>query len=138
MRAMRRGALVVALLALLAAASASGAAKLPFKATLTAPGHTPKVSVKWYYTIRVTDLSGKPIAARLTEVVKDPTGQVHPVRYGPTQKVITNWRFTGRFRDYIIWPADSKLADYLGGLVLRATIKARGGTVVLTYRVKPR
>ena len=116
----------------------SGAAKPPFKATLTAPTHTPKVSIKWYYTIRVTNLSGKPIAARLTEVIKDPTGQMHPVQYGPTKKNITNWPFTGRFRDYIIWPPDSRLAVYLGGLVLRATIKAGGGTVVLTYRVKPR
>jgi hypothetical protein len=123
---------------LLAAGASSGASKPPFKATLIAPTHTPKVSIKWYYTIRVTDLSGKPIAARLTEQIKDPTGQAHPVQYGPTKKNITNWRFTGRFHDYIIWPADSKLADFLGGLVLRATVKAGGATVVLTYRVKPR
>ena len=138
MRAVRRGVLIMALLALLGATSLSGAAKLPFKATLMAPTHTPRVGTKWYYTIRVTDLSGKPITARLTEQVKDPTGQVHPVKYGSTQKNITNRRFTGRFRDYIIWPPDSKLADFLGGLVLRATVRARGATVVLTYRVKPR
>lgn len=138
MRPMRRTVLVVALLALLVAAPLSGAAKLPFKATLTGPTHTPKVKTKWYYTIRVTDLSGKPITARLTEVIKDPTGQTHPVQYGPTKKNITNWGFTGRFRDYIIWPADSTLANFLGGLVLRATVKAGGASVVLTYRVKPR
>jgi hypothetical protein len=135
---MRRAVLVLALLALVAAGSSSEASKPPFRATLTAPTHTPKVKVKWYYTIRVADLSGKPITARLTEQVRDPTGQAHPVKYGPTQKNITNWRFTGRFRDYIIWPADSKLADFLGGLVLRATVKAEGASVVLTYRVKPR
>jgi hypothetical protein len=135
---MRRAVLVLAVLALVAAGSSSEASKLPFKATLIAPTHTPKVTTKWYYTVRVTDLSGKPIAARLTAQIKDPTGQVHPVKYGATKKNITNWRFTGRFRDYIIWPADSKLADYLGGLVLRATVKAGGAKVVLTYRVKPR
>ena len=135
---MRRAVLVLGLLALVAAGSSSSAPIPLFKATLTAPTHTPKVKIKWYYTIQVTDLSGKPITARLTELVRDPTGQAHPVKYGPTQKNITNWRFTGRFHDYIIWPADSKLADFLGGLVLRATVKAGGASVVLTYRVKPR
>jgi hypothetical protein len=114
------------------------AASLPFMATITAPGHTPKVSTKWYYVIRVTNPSGKPIAARLTMQIKDPTGSVHVVQYAATKKNIVNWPFTGRFRDYIIWPPSSKLAGYLGGLVLRATVKAKGAKVVLTYRVKPR
>jgi hypothetical protein len=135
---MRRVLFLVALLALLVAGASAGAAKPPFRASLTAPTHAPKVKTRWYYVVRVTDLDGKPIAARLTAQVKDPTGSVHPVLYGATTRQITNWPFVGRFRDYITWPADSKLADYLGGLVLRATVKARGVAVVLTYRVKPR
>jgi len=135
---MRRLALAV-LLVIAALAVPVGFASSPsFRATITAPGHTPKVSAKWYYVVRAVDLHGKPIPARLTMQIKDPTGQVHAVQYGPTKKNITNWAFTGSFRDYIIWPPSSKLADVIGGLVLRATVTARGGKIVLTYRVKPR
>jgi hypothetical protein len=133
---MRRLAAIVLVLA--ASTSAASASAPPFRATITAPGRTPRVSTKWYYVIRVTDLHGKPISARLTMQIKDPTGTVHAVQYGPTKKNITNWKIVGRFRDYIIWPPSSKLADFLGGLVLRATIVARGGKVVLSYPVKPR
>ena len=70
--------------------------------------------------------------------IEDPTGGVHLVQYGPTKQNIKNWPFTGHFRDYIIWPKDSTLADFLGGLTLRATITANGGRVVLTYQVKPK
>jgi hypothetical protein len=136
---MRRSAMLVLVVAgLSAAAVASGAGGHTFKATITAPTHTPRVAVKWYYVIRVTDLHGKPIAARLTMQIKDPTGQVHLVQYAATKKNIENWPIDGRFRDYIIWPRDSKLADLLGGLVLRATVRAKGDQIVLSYRVKPR
>ena len=68
---------LLALLVVTAAVSGAvrvGAAtqKPPFKATLTAPTHTPKVNKKWYYVVRVTDLHGKPIKARLTAQIKDP------------------------------------------------------------------
>ena len=130
--------LAALLLALAVAPAATGAAALPFKAKLHGATHAPKVNTKWFYSVRVTNLAGKPIRARLTVQVKDPLGGVYPVQFGPTTKNITNWPFTGRFRDYITWPPDSKLSDSLGGLVLRATVKARGAKVVLTYRVKPR
>ena len=142
MRAMRIRVLLAVLVGIAAVGGAArvGAAtqKPAFKAKLTAPTHTPKVKTKWYYVVRVTDLQGKPIKARLTVQIKDPIGGLSPVQYGATKKNITNWPFTGRFRDYITWPPDSKLSDSLGGLVLRATVKARGAKVVLTYRVKPR
>jgi len=35
-------------------------------------------------------------------------GGVHPVQYGTTKKLIKNWRFTGVFRDFIIWPQSSR------------------------------
>jgi hypothetical protein len=134
---MRRVALALVLAALaLPAVAVAGSAS--FKATLTAPGHTPKVLTKWHYVIKVVDLHGKPIAARLTMTIKDPTGQVHPVQYAATKKNITNWPIKGRFTDYIIWPADSKLAAIIGGLVLRAKVTVNGKSVTLTYRVKPR
>jgi hypothetical protein len=115
----------------------SAAAALSFKATLRAPGHTPKVNTKWYYTVRVTDLKGHPIRARLTAQIRDPLGTLHPVQFGPSTKNIVNWPFKGTFRDYIIWPSSSRQASLLGGLVLRLTVKAHGQRKVLQYRVKP-
>jgi len=134
---MRRLALPALLLITALVVPVGLASSPPFRATVTAPNHTPKVSTKWYYVVRATDLRGKPVAARLTMQIKDPTGQVHAVQYGPTKKNITNWAFTGSFRDYVIWPPSSKLADVIGGLVLRATVKAKGARIVLSYRVKP-
>jgi hypothetical protein len=115
----------------------SAMAALSFRATLKAPGHTPKVNTKWYYTVRVTDLAGHPIRARLTAQIRDPLGTLHPVQFGATTKNIVNWPFKGTFRDYIIWPPSSRQATLLGGLVLRFTVVARGQRKVLLYRVKP-
>src|ERR671930_35296 len=39
---------------------------VPFKATLHAPTHRPRVNSAWVITIRATDLQGRPIRARLT------------------------------------------------------------------------
>lgn len=133
---MRRLALPALLL--LAVAVPVAFASAPFEATITTPGRTPKISTKWYYVIHAVDLKGKPIAARLTMQIKDPVGGVHYVQFAATKKNIVDRPFTGRFRDYIIWPPSSKLADAIGGLVLRATVKAKGAKIVLNYRVKPR
>ena len=132
---MRSKLVLAAVVAVLAAlASAAGGAPIPFKATLKAPAAQPTVNVKWSYSIRVADLKGNPIRATLTAVVVDPLGTVHAIDYGPTgppnpgpAKPITNWPFKGTFRDYIIFPADAKLATALGGLTLRWTVKAKIG-----------
>jgi hypothetical protein len=128
------GAVVLALLVVPFASAAVG-----IKATLKAPVAEPKVNVKWPYSIKVTDLTGKAVRATLTAVVIDPLGTVHPVDYGPTgppnpgpPKPIKNWPFKGTFRDYMIFPPDSRLATQLGGLTLRWTIKAKIGGK--TYR----
>lgn len=119
---------------LVALAPAATGAPIPFKATLKAPTTQPKVNVKWPYSIKVSDLKGKPIAAKVSAVVVDPLGTAHVVNYGPTgppnpgpAKPITNWPFKGTFRDYIIFPEDAKLATQLGGLTLRWTVKAKIG-----------
>jgi hypothetical protein len=127
---LRLAALCVAALALPASAGAAPA----FRATFTAPTHTPKANAKWYYTVRVRNLQGKPIRATITAQVVDPFGGVHPVQYGSTTKNITNRPFTGVFRDYVQFPPESQ------GLrvTFRAIVKALGGKRVLTYWVKPR
>lgn len=130
---MRLGVTLMALLVALAM-STTGAvgAAVPFKATLKAPSTQPKVNVKWPYSIKVTNLKGKAISAKLTAVVTDPLGTVYPMDYGPTgppnpgpPKPITNWPFKGTFRDYMIFPPDARLANPLGGLTLRWTVKAK-------------
>jgi hypothetical protein len=136
--------LLIALLAVPLAGAATG-----IKATLKAPATEPNVNVKWPYSIKVTNLQGKAMRATLTAVVIDPLGTVHPIDYGPTgppnpgpPKPIKNWPFKGTFRDYIIFPPDSRLAAQFGGLKLRWTVKAKIGgktyTKILKRLVKPK
>jgi hypothetical protein len=83
----------------------------------------------------------------VTAVVIDPLKTVHAMDYGPTgppnpgpPKPIKNWPFKGTFRDYVIFPPDATLANALGGLTLRWTVKAKLGgktyTKVLKRQVK--
>ena len=136
------GAVVLALLHVPVAGATVG-----IKATLKAPATQPKVNVKWPYSIKVTDLTGKAVRATVTAVVIDPLSTVHPMDYGPTgppnpgpPKPIKNWPFKGTFRDYITFPPDATLANTLGGLTLRWTVKAKLGgktyTKVLKRQVK--
>jgi hypothetical protein len=122
-------ALVLALLLVPVAGAAVG-----IKATLKTPATQPKVNVKWPYSIKVANLNGAPVRATVTAVVIDPLGTVHAMDYGPTgppnpgpPKPITNWPFKGTFRDYLIFPQDARLANVLGGLTLRWTVKAKVG-----------
>jgi hypothetical protein len=92
------------------------------RATLSAPTHQPRINTNWHYTLRVS-VDGKPAAARITAQIVDPIGGVHPVQLGSTKKVIRNYPITGTFRDYIIWPSDSRGIR----LTLRITVRA-GGT----------
>ena len=72
--------LVVVAVAALALQSAG------FKATLMGGGHAPAINTRWAYSVKVTDAKGKPLAARLTAVVVDPIGGVHPVEFFSNSK----------------------------------------------------
>jgi hypothetical protein len=144
-RRWKREAVALSVLILIASAwvaAPSGAAirqrsvssKAAFKAKLTAPTHRPKAGTKWFYTVRVTDLAGKPIRARITVQIVDPLGSVHPVQYANTKKNLTNWPISGHFRDYVIWPRSAAIGI---SLTLRVTVKAAGGKSVLSYPVQP-
>jgi len=131
-------AVVLALLVVPAAGAAVG-----IKATLKAPATQPKVNVKWPYSIKVTNLKGAPVRATVTAVVIDPLGTVHAMDYGPTgppnpgpPKPIKNWPFKGTFRDYITFPPDATLANTLGGLTLRWTVKVKLGGKTYTKLLK--
>jgi hypothetical protein len=126
--------LLLASTALARTTGLSGVHGLPFKATLTAATHHPKANTKWYYTIRVVNLHGAPVRARMTVQIKDPLGTLHPVLYANTKKKLVNWPIDGRFHDYIIWPTSSAVGI---ALTLKATIKTGGRTAVLTYQVTP-
>jgi hypothetical protein len=117
---------------LAAAFLASLSLLVPVKATLTAPGHTPRVNVRWTYVVRATQ-SGKPVAGRITVQTLDPLGNAHPVQFGATTKIIVKWPFTGVFRDYILWPAESRGIP----LTLRITVVAAHTKKVITYLVTP-
>ena len=120
--------IVATLLAALSLATAT-----PVRAVLTAPTHTPKVKVRWPYSVRVTH-AGAPAAGRITVQIVDPVGGVHPVKYGLTTRSITRRPFRGTFRDFVIWPASSRGIP----LTFRAIVVTRWGRRIVTYRVTPR
>jgi hypothetical protein len=115
-----------------AALAAAALVASPVRATLAAPGHTPKVNTKWRYTLRVTQ-GGKPVSARLTAQIVDPIGGVHTVQFGSTTRDIKNFPIKGVFRDYVIWPRSSDGIP----LTLRFLIRAGGKTTTLKYHVTP-
>ncbi len=117
----------------LAAAGALALSGGAAKVTLTAAGHTPKIKTHWPYTVTATS-GGKPVAARLSVAIVDPIGGVHPVQFAASKKYVTNWRFKGRFHDYLIWPASSAVGVTL---VVRATVKIGKTTRIVTYNVMP-
>jgi hypothetical protein len=114
-------------------AAAALAAGAPLRATLTAPGHSPKVSTRWSYTVRATR-GGRPAAARLTAQILDPLGGVHPVELGLTTTKIVRRPFRGRFSDFVIWPRSSRGVP----LKLRLIVTAGSSRRVITYAVVPR
>jgi hypothetical protein len=134
---MRRATVLLALLALLAAGSSSGASKPQFTAKLTAATHAPKVNVTWRYRVRVTDPKGHPIWARITSQIVDPLGTAHLVEFDGTghNPFVKNYRFFGNFCDSVLWPASSAVGVTLKFETVIVTAKGR---TVLTYSVTPR
>ena len=108
--------------------------KTSFGAALSAATRHPIAGKKWFYSLRVTTLDGKPLKARITVQIVDPLGKTHPVQYANTRKNLTNWPIDGRFRDYITWPRSSAVGVTL---TLRVTIKTSKGTRTLTNRISP-
>jgi hypothetical protein len=122
------------MLATLAAlAVALTGAATPVKVTLSGLTHAPKVRVRNYYTVRATR-GGKPVAARLTEVMVDPLGGKHPVTYGTTSKPIANRPFHGAFRDFILFPASGRGVP----LTFRVTVVVGKTKRTIDYKVTPR
>jgi hypothetical protein len=134
---MKRLTLLLGLVALFAASSSSGASKLPFEATLTAAGHSPRVKSTWKYHVRVTDLKGHPMAARISSFIVDPLGTKHPVEFDGTghNPFVKNYAFFGNFCDSITWPVNSGVGVTLKFETVIVTAKGR---TTLVYPVTPR
>jgi hypothetical protein len=124
----RLAALCVAALSLPVSAGAAP----PFTATFTASTHTPKVNAKWFYAVHV-GRGGKPARATITAQIVDPFGGVHPVPFGCcSARNVTNRSFTGVFRDYALYPPESKGFK----LTFRVTVRVGAAKRVLTYWVR--
>jgi hypothetical protein len=105
-----------------------------FRATLAAGGHAPAINTRWAYSVKVTDGKGKPLAARITAVVVDPIGGVHPVEFfSSATKHVTNFPIKGTFRDAIIWPIEAKGYQ----LLFKVTIRVGTAKRVLRYVLTP-
>ena len=63
----------------------------------------------WKYSVRVTDPTGHPIAARITSQIVDPLGTVHPVEFDGTghNPFVNNYDFFGNFCDSVHFPKSS-------------------------------
>jgi hypothetical protein len=78
------------------------------KVTLRAPTHHPKINVRWPYTVKAVNTSGRQVRGKITVQIVDPVGQAHPAAYADTNRNIVDFPFKGTFRDYVQWPADSR------------------------------
>jgi hypothetical protein len=105
----------------------------PAKVTLAAPGHSPKINTHWRYSVTVAR-AGKPAAATITAQIVDPIGGVHPVQFGLTTRNVTNQPFKGTFKDFVIWPPESRGIP----LTFRLTVKSGPTRKVIAYHVTPR
>jgi len=103
-----------------------------FSASLTAPTHRPKANAPWRYTIYVTDLHGRPIAAKVRMQVLFngfPAGQVDN---GKTFSFAGTWREPRNAP--VIWPPASRGR----ALTFEALVTARGQTKKLDYAIRVR
>lgn len=104
----------------------------PFRVTIAGATHTPRANAAWPVTIRVTDASGKPVAARLKMRILfggAPVGQVDNGRV---------YRFVGSWREQpgqeITWPASAVGQP----LTFQAVVTAKGRTRRVDFAVRVR
>jgi len=131
-----RAKLTLVLLALALAPAA--AAAVGMKATLKAPAVEPQIDIRWWYSIKVTDLKGAPVRATVTAEIIDPFGYAYPVQFSWSKtKDIVNWPFKGTFRDGIKFPPESRGFALMLRWTIKSKIGARSYKKVLTRKVTP-
>jgi len=129
-----RGMLAAVLAALAVAVPGAGGTTIPFTATLVAPTHTPVAGPRWWYSVRVRSLAGRPIVAAVTVQIVDPFGGVHTATYDGTKKLILRRPFFGTFRDYLEFPRESRGFK----LTVRVAVLARGARRTIEYWIRAR
>jgi len=112
---------------------ASAGAATGLRVTFSAPTHTPKAGAKWFYVVHATR-GGRPVRATITTQIVDPVGGVHAVEFGDTHRLVTNYPFTGVFRDFVRVPREAQGVR----LTLRVNVKAAGARRVLSFWVRAR
>ena len=110
----------------------AAALALAFKATLIAPTHRPRVNHPWPITIRVRDLQGRAIRARLTMRFLFSGVPVGKVDNGRVYTFFGTWR--ERKGEEIEFPAASRGQR----LTFQALVTARRRPIKLNYWVMPR
>ena len=109
-------------------------AAAPLTVAFHATTHAPKVNAHWPWSITATS-GGKPAAGTVTAQVVDPVGGIHAVEFGGVKtKFVTNVKFKGTFRDFVIYPPISKGI----GVTFRVTVKTAHGKRVVNYPVTAR
>jgi hypothetical protein len=103
-----------------------------FRAVLHAPTHHPRAGKPWLYSVRVTDLRGRPIRARIRMQVLFGGIPVGKVDGGKTFTFTGTWREPKR--SPLIWPARSRGHP----LTFEAIVTARGASKHLDYTVDVR
>jgi hypothetical protein len=127
---LRLAALCLLTLAFPFIATAAAQLTVAFHATT----HAPKVNVRWPWSVTATS-GGKPVAGTVTAQVVDPVGGIHPVEFGAVKsKFVTNVKFRGTFRDFVLYPPISKGVP----VTFRVTVKTALGKRVVNYRVTAR
>jgi hypothetical protein len=104
---------------------AAASTALPFKATFSAPTHSPVANKNWPIAVIVTDLSGKPIAATLQMNVLFAGARVGQIDNGKI------YHFVGRHHEIINWPLNAVGHP----LTLQSVVKAKGKTQKLLWAI---
>jgi hypothetical protein len=111
----------------------AGSTTPAFKIKFTAPTHTPKVNQRWPWSIKVTTNAGRLLPARISAVVIDPIGGIHPVEFGCCKnRFVTDVGIMGTFRDFVQYPLAAK--GYR--ITFRVTVKTTLGRRAVRYWVK--
>jgi hypothetical protein len=107
-------------------------APLPFRARLIAATHRPKVNAPWPFTVRVTDLSGRPLRATLHMQILYGGAVVGQVDTGARYTFVGSWH--ERKGQEVTWPAESRGTT----LVFEVVVTAKHRTTKLDYWIQAR
>jgi hypothetical protein len=104
----------------------------PVRVTISASTHHPRANAPWPVTVRVTNATGQPIAARLTMRILLSGTPVGKVDNGRVYHFVGTWR--EKKGQEIKWPTASRNQP----LAFQAIVRAQGKTVKKTVAITVR